>query len=381
MKKFILLFIPVIFIISCNTNYEKKWKELKEKRTIESLEAFIESATDSIYIDSAKSLIEELYWENATGNDSIMFYIDYVKSYPSGKFIKQAMKQIKKSEKKAWNETIIKDTKEAYNSFIELFPKSKYADTIKLITEYMSSDKNFFYINQSDVNEHTDEIELTFSENNIVKGKKCGGVEGEYNVTWEGTLEGKRKGRMLEFVYKITDFSDSDEEIEPETEYYFITDSGLIQGERFYYKMPSKSDKENYMWKCAKIADNRNYYSIFADTYPNAEQTDTAKIMLGWIGEAVGLEYREKTTNKEVIEKMNLLLEKDKTVSGNISGIKGEAVYSKTIKGIRKFNKLFVTITDEDSENPREEKAVFELQEAELLFVGKDRKYAITDNL
>lgn len=135
---------------------EKKIKDIIQKhfescKTKEDYEQFIKNFPDSELVDSAKMEIEKLKekpGDDKVGNprkprpginpeevffkkcETIKDYQDYLKTYPNGKYVKEASGKIKllqqKAEDRMWEICKNKDTIDAYESYIRAYPKGRY---------------------------------------------------------------------------------------------------------------------------------------------------------------------------------------------------------------------------------------------------------------
>lgn len=93
MKKYLKIsgYVLILIFVLCSCNQEQKnFNQAKDSESTIELESFITNYPRSVYVDSAKILIEKLNWQEALQNHNVNAYEAYLLKYPDGNFVDSA---------------------------------------------------------------------------------------------------------------------------------------------------------------------------------------------------------------------------------------------------------------------------------------------------
>lgn len=93
MKKYLKIpgYVSILIFVLCSCNQEQNtFDQAKDSESTTELESFITNYPRSIYVDSAKILIEEINWQEASQIHTFDAYEAYLQKYPAGNFVDSA---------------------------------------------------------------------------------------------------------------------------------------------------------------------------------------------------------------------------------------------------------------------------------------------------
>jgi len=93
--KYIIFILFLLFIVSCASS---AFKRAKEANTINAYNWFLTKYGDSHYAEQAMLLREKRFYDNSKKRNEIEFYEEYLREYPTGKYVNE-VKKILKEEK------------------------------------------------------------------------------------------------------------------------------------------------------------------------------------------------------------------------------------------------------------------------------------------
>lgn len=132
MKKTILLLCVVLLLFSCRAR--KEYNKASQINTIQTWEAYLQNFPDSRFTDKATAGLNDLKelkaWNEANDKHTIPEYEGYLKKYPEGKYSSEANAYLQqlKTERTAWEKTLLANNKPAFEHFIETYPSSLYVE-------------------------------------------------------------------------------------------------------------------------------------------------------------------------------------------------------------------------------------------------------------
>ncbi len=113
MKKYIIvilvLLITAVVVFKVIGRENSAWKIVKRKPSIEAYEQYIKKYPQGKYIKEALKELEELEWKDIKNRGSIPSYEYYVRQYPQGKYIDEAKEIIEEDSIKSENQYIDKN--------------------------------------------------------------------------------------------------------------------------------------------------------------------------------------------------------------------------------------------------------------------------------
>jgi hypothetical protein len=130
---------------------ESAWQAACKKNTKWAFIDFKNQFPESKYANDAKKRVyemeEEEYWHVAKSRDTLLAYDSYAEKYPEGKYVNQAKESIAKireneekeqqlmqqrKEESLWVEAKMKNEMTAYIDFLKTYPKGKFAEEAEL---------------------------------------------------------------------------------------------------------------------------------------------------------------------------------------------------------------------------------------------------------
>ncbi len=115
--------IASLLLAGC-ASVEDKWREAEQKNSPYSYSAFARKYPDSKYAQTANERSDALFWERAKRGPDKYIRL-YIRSYPNGKFIKEAKTEL------AWLEAKQADSLVQYEKFLADYPESPHASEAK----------------------------------------------------------------------------------------------------------------------------------------------------------------------------------------------------------------------------------------------------------
>lgn len=109
-KKAIYLF--VFFIVACSPQ-ENKWKDVTSNNTIESFEEYLKEYPTGKYVTNAKDSIKKITWGKAHSDNSLTGFLNYLKSYPNDEHALIA-------DSLLWLSVKRNDSDSAYRSYLDV---------------------------------------------------------------------------------------------------------------------------------------------------------------------------------------------------------------------------------------------------------------------
>lgn len=91
-KKFLLaLLFPILFIHGCNSY---SWEEAQQVDTYEAYQEYIEVNPEGEYVEEARKLSEQRYWDSIRNDTSATSFQIYLNQFPNGEYRSEAEKRI-----------------------------------------------------------------------------------------------------------------------------------------------------------------------------------------------------------------------------------------------------------------------------------------------
>jgi len=134
MKKNIIILVTVIIIIAVGiagilyrqySNQDKEFAKAKTLNTYESFEQYLAFYPDGRYVNEAKDLQENAFWEQAQELHTYVSYQQYLKHYPKGKFKAEV---VAIQDEAYWNKVKSYNDVDSLNTYIKSNPQGKYVN-------------------------------------------------------------------------------------------------------------------------------------------------------------------------------------------------------------------------------------------------------------
>jgi len=132
MKKSVTI-LTITFLLfayyACNSE-RKDYNMAKQANTLNALKEFATNYPNSVYIDSAKGVIDKLIWDTIVQKNNMKDYETFILVHPNSSFIDSAKGIV---DKLLWLEVKSLNTISDYETFVEDYPESKFVDSAKLM--------------------------------------------------------------------------------------------------------------------------------------------------------------------------------------------------------------------------------------------------------
>ncbi len=91
-KNFLLvLLLPFLFIYGCNTY---TWEDAQQADTYEAYQEYIEANPEGEFVEEARNLLEQRYWESIRNDTSETSFKSYLNQFPNGQYQTEAEEKI-----------------------------------------------------------------------------------------------------------------------------------------------------------------------------------------------------------------------------------------------------------------------------------------------
>ncbi len=120
----ITIFIIIIITILVGCTAEKDaWRDATDLDTIESYEKYLKEYPKGKYVEEAIDKIEKIEWAIADKKGSLEGYLNYLQNYPEGKYVTNAKVSM---DRVAWRDAENNNTIESYETYLDFNPEGKY---------------------------------------------------------------------------------------------------------------------------------------------------------------------------------------------------------------------------------------------------------------
>jgi outer membrane protein assembly factor BamD (BamD/ComL family) len=139
--RLILTVIPIIMLVGCAST-RKHWEETKSLNTIGAYENFITKHPNTVYTDSAKTIIHKLNldndWTSTKQNNTFFSYEKFLQKYQESKYTDEArLKLSELYEKRDLDNSQTSEDIYDYEKFMKKYPDSKYQNLVKEKLNYL----------------------------------------------------------------------------------------------------------------------------------------------------------------------------------------------------------------------------------------------------
>jgi hypothetical protein len=119
--------ICLFLFINCD-NSKKDWLTVKGENTIKGYAGYLDKHPRSQFADSAKTILENLYYQSALDSNTVVAYSTFIKRYPSSQYIDTIKTRYIGI---SYKNTLDTNTISAYEHFIKTFPESDKSKELK----------------------------------------------------------------------------------------------------------------------------------------------------------------------------------------------------------------------------------------------------------
>lgn len=118
---------------SLNVCQERQaWEDATQQNTLEAFKEYVENYPYGPHARFARNKVADAEaWSEARAKNTYSGYCDYYADFPEGDSVAFAIEVMKEKEAEWWNNTIKKNTLPAYDDFIDRFPKGYYSNEAK----------------------------------------------------------------------------------------------------------------------------------------------------------------------------------------------------------------------------------------------------------
>jgi len=200
-------------------------------------------------------------YHKAKDKNTIEAYEKFIEKYPKSKYVDSANAEITflttgeypiveeeilvtesditadEEDYAIWTLVSEEDDQEGYEEYLLLYPEGFYADSAEIVLYYMNKTLELKFENESDDEYILETMTLVFGEDDEITGTISGMKEDENISTWEGEIEGKREGMFLTINYTQTTLNDEVVEDVSEEELIFSLDNGGILNGEDFYEV------------------------------------------------------------------------------------------------------------------------------------------------